>query len=163
MNIAKYIMLMRCTRYPSKKVGVEPHTRGRDVADKLRRTLFPGLPTVNNEKKEVTGTVTEFNDLEASRKVIEEEIILYKEAINVNPDDADSHYKLGILYLLLENKRSALEEYKILKYLFPSMADGIMRKWNIKTPFSNKNKTVKIRRSFTNILGIAHYKVNRMG
>jgi len=88
---------------------------------------------------------------------------LYKEAINVNPDDADSHYKLGILYLLLENKRSALEEYKILKYLFPSMADGIMRKWNIKTPFSNKNKTVKIRRSFTNILGIAHYKVNRMG
>ena len=163
MNIAKYIMLMRCTRYPSKRIGVGPHTTGRDVADKLITTRLPGLPIVENENKEVTGTVTELNVLEASRKVIEEEMILYKEAINVNPDDADSHYKLGVLYLLLENKRSALEEYKILKYLFPSMADGIMRKWNIKTPFSHKNRIVKIRRSFTNILGIAHYKVNRMG
>jgi hypothetical protein len=32
----------------------------------------------------------------------------------------------------------ALEEYKILKDIFPSMADELMRKWNIKTPFQHE-------------------------
>jgi tetratricopeptide (TPR) repeat protein len=42
-----------------------------------------------------------------------------KEAISLKPDDADAHYShsLGITYLILGDKSSALEEYKILKDL----------------------------------------------
>ncbi len=65
MNIAKYIMLMRCTRFPSKKVGIEPFTTGREVANKLIATRLPGLPIVNKKNMEVKGIVKEFDVLGA--------------------------------------------------------------------------------------------------
>ena len=65
MNIAKYIMLMRCTRFPSKTVGIEPFTTGREVANKLISTRLPGLPIVNKENMEVKGIVKEFDVLGA--------------------------------------------------------------------------------------------------
>jgi CBS domain-containing protein len=65
MNIAKYIMLMRCTRFPSKTVGIEPFTTGREVANKLITTRLPGLPIVNKENMEVKGIVKEFDLLGA--------------------------------------------------------------------------------------------------
>lgn len=69
MNIAKYIMLMGCTRSLSKNYGIEPDTKGRDIAHKLISSRLPGLPIVNNkEKNEVVGIITEFNLLGALRE-----------------------------------------------------------------------------------------------
>jgi CBS domain-containing protein len=65
MNIAKYIMLMRCTRFPSKTVGIGPFTTGREVANKLITTRLPGLPVVDKESMEVKGLVNEFDVLGA--------------------------------------------------------------------------------------------------
>ena len=65
MNIAKYIMLMRCTRFSSKTVGIEPCTTGREVANKLISTRLPGLPIVNKKNMEVKGIVKEFDVLGA--------------------------------------------------------------------------------------------------
>ena len=39
----------------------------------------------------------------------------FKQAIKINPDFADAHYNLGAAYLLLNDRGSALEQYKILK------------------------------------------------
>ncbi len=65
MNIAKYIMLMRCTRYPSGKLGVEPQTTGREVANRIVSTRLPGLPIVDKNSREVKGIVNEFDLLGA--------------------------------------------------------------------------------------------------
>ncbi len=45
------------------------------------------------------------------------EIEAYKQAIRINPDDAEAHYNLGVAYISLKDKASALEQYKILKSL----------------------------------------------
>lgn len=95
-------------------------------------------PCVDKKSLKATGEIAESN--EALRKSIEEEIVTYKQAINVNPDDAEAHLIVGILHLLLNNRRSAMEEYKILKELFPSMADALLRKWNIKLPSRYKKQ-----------------------
>jgi tetratricopeptide (TPR) repeat protein len=46
----------------------------------------------------------------------------YKQAIRIKPDDAEAHYLLGITYLIIGDKDSALEEYKILKTLDVELA-----------------------------------------
>jgi len=52
-----------------------------------------------------------------------EAVEAYKQAIRIKPDDADAHLSVGLSYLLLNDKGSALEEYKILKDLDPEKAD----------------------------------------
>jgi tetratricopeptide (TPR) repeat protein len=52
-----------------------------------------------------------------------EEIEAYKQAIRIKPDYAKAHYNLGIVYLILGNKSSALEQYKILKNLDVDLAN----------------------------------------
>jgi len=54
-----------------------------------------------------------------------EAIEAYKEAIRINPDDARAHYNLGVLYILLNDRSSALEEYNILKDLAPHLANEL--------------------------------------
>lgn len=135
MNIAKYVMLLQYTRHLSKRAEVELNTKGKEVVKKLITSNLSGLPIINNEHDIVNGIISEHEILDVIRDWIEEGIISYKQSINVIPDNAEAHLKLGILNLLLKNRRSALEEYKILKKLFPSMADALLRKWNIKTPF----------------------------
>lgn len=72
---------------------------------------------------------------ESARTWIEKRIAAYREIARINRDDAEAHLKRGILHLLLKDRRAAREEYKILRDLYPSMADELMRKWNIKCPF----------------------------
>ena len=48
-----------------------------------------------------------------------------KQAIRFKPDDAEAHYILVIVYLQLNDRGSALEEYKILKTLNPEMANKL--------------------------------------
>nr|MDP6924761.1 tetratricopeptide repeat protein [Candidatus Scalindua sp.] len=51
----------------------------------------------------------------------------FKHAISINPDDADAHLSLGIAYLSLNDRNSALEQYKILKSLDPVLANKLFR------------------------------------
>ena len=54
-----------------------------------------------------------------------EEIESYKQAIRLDPDYADAHYNLGYAYILLNDKESALEQYKILKNLDSERANEL--------------------------------------
>ena len=92
MNIAKYIMLMGCTRFPNKKIGVEPQATGREIADKLTATNLPGVPILDNrENKKVIGVVTEFQLLGALREGMDPdnftaERIMARNPITAEPD-----------------------------------------------------------------------------
>jgi tetratricopeptide (TPR) repeat protein len=72
----------------------------------------------------------------------------FKQAIRIKPDLADAHFNLGIIYLTLNAKGYALEEYKILKDFNPEMADDFfgviykesMSQSEIKLGFKKENK-----------------------
>jgi tetratricopeptide (TPR) repeat protein len=46
-----------------------------------------------------------------------EAIEAYKQTIRIDPDDAQSHVNLDLAYVFLNDRGSALEQYKILKSL----------------------------------------------
>jgi Flp pilus assembly protein TadD len=48
-----------------------------------------------------------------------------KQAIRINPDDPQAHFSMGIVYLSLDDRNSALQEYKILKELDIEMANRL--------------------------------------
>ncbi len=48
-----------------------------------------------------------------------------KQAIRINPDDPQAHYSIGIVFLSLDDRNSALQEYKILKELDLDMANRL--------------------------------------
>jgi hypothetical protein len=122
----------------SKVVAASALTGGKAANTIMTAPSSHGLSSRNirnNRHKKSVDAITECDIIDVLRETIEDEIALYKQSIRANPDDAEMHRRLGILKLLLKKRRSALEEYMILKDLFPSMADELMRKWNIKTPF----------------------------
>ncbi len=47
------------------------------------------------------------------------------QAIRINPDSADAHYNLGLTYAFLNERGSALEQYKILKSLNTDLANKL--------------------------------------
>jgi tetratricopeptide (TPR) repeat protein len=49
----------------------------------------------------------------------------YKQAIKLRPDFAQPHFNLGIVYNALGKKRSALEEYQLLRRLDPERAQKL--------------------------------------
>jgi tetratricopeptide (TPR) repeat protein len=51
----------------------------------------------------------------------------YKQAIRIDPDDADTHYNLGIAYVYLNDRGSAVEQYKILKSLDSELANKLFK------------------------------------
>lgn len=55
----------------------------------------------------------------------QEALAALKQAIRINPDDPQAHYSIGIVYLSLEDRNSALQEYKILKELDIEMANRL--------------------------------------
>jgi Flp pilus assembly protein TadD len=50
-----------------------------------------------------------------------------KQAIRVNPNNAEAHYNLGFAYLMLNDKNSALNEYEILRNLDIKFANKLYR------------------------------------
>ena len=56
---------------------------------------------------------------------LEDAIESFKQAIRIDPDDADAHYNLGIAYLGLNDRGSAMEQYKILKKLDTEKANDL--------------------------------------
>jgi len=55
----------------------------------------------------------------------EEAIEACKQALSINPDFAEAHFNLGMAYINLNNRDSALEQYKILKNLDTEMANDL--------------------------------------
>ena len=47
------------------------------------------------------------------------------QAIRINPDYAEAHYSLGVAYLLIRDRNSALDEYKILEKLDIDLANKL--------------------------------------
>jgi tetratricopeptide (TPR) repeat protein len=54
-----------------------------------------------------------------------EAIESFKQAIKINPDDAKVHISLGLAYLGLNDRGSAMEQYKILKKLDTELANKL--------------------------------------
>ena len=54
-----------------------------------------------------------------------EAIESYKQAIKIDPDHALTHCYLGTSYLLLNDRGSAMEQYKILKKLDTELANKL--------------------------------------
>jgi tetratricopeptide (TPR) repeat protein len=48
-----------------------------------------------------------------------------KQAIRINPDYATAHVNLGVAYVYLNDRGSALEQYKILKSLDSELANQL--------------------------------------
>ena len=48
-----------------------------------------------------------------------------KEEVRENPDDANAHYNLGIAYVDINDRDSALEQYEILKSLESGLANEL--------------------------------------
>ena len=104
MNIAKYIMLMRCTRYPSKRIGVEPDTSGREITNRLITTGLPGLPVIDHGSREVTGIVTEFNVLGALREGMDPDRFTAARIMSQEPVTADIDTPAEeLIEMMLEN------------------------------------------------------------
>ncbi|MBP1696041.1 MAG: hypothetical protein H6Q41_1229, partial [Deltaproteobacteria bacterium] len=55
----------------------------------------------------------------------EEAMDSYKQAIRLKPSLAEAHLNLGMAYLRLGDKGSAIEEYKILKELDKVLANRL--------------------------------------
>lgn len=58
-------------------------------------------------------------------KTYSKSIEAYKQIIRINPDCAEVHYSLGVAYLLIRDRDSALNEYKILEELDIDLANKL--------------------------------------
>ena len=143
MNITGYITLLQWKHYPLGKTHARQHISGRTSFKNRIKTRLADIFIVKSGKHSVTGSLTN-NNLEILRGVVEDKIMLYSQAVHIDQYDAEAHFRLGYFHLFLKNKHLALEEYKILKDLFPSMADELLRKWNIKTPFQHEKQERKL-------------------
>jgi tetratricopeptide (TPR) repeat protein len=56
----------------------------------------------------------------------QEAIEVFQQAIRIKPDHANAHYNLGEVYLGLNDRNAAMEEYDILKNLDPQKADVLL-------------------------------------
>jgi tetratricopeptide (TPR) repeat protein len=52
----------------------------------------------------------------------------YNQAIRIKPDHANAHFGLGLTYLLLNDRSSALDEYKMLKDLDLQLANELFNR-----------------------------------
>ena len=101
--------------------AVDLYIRGQVCKDQSKNEKMIGLF--------VSFYMTLFNAFEAEEEEEgeeEEEVVSLKQAIRDNPDDAQAHYNLGAAYLLLNDRGSALKQYKILKSLDPELAKKLI-------------------------------------
>ncbi|MCK5505568.1 MAG: CBS domain-containing protein, partial [Thermodesulfovibrionia bacterium] len=89
LNIAKYLMLVRCTQYRSKMVSVSLEETGRTIANKLITTRLPGVPVVDSRNKKVVGIVTEFDILSALRGGMDLDKLTAENIMSGAPETAD--------------------------------------------------------------------------
>jgi Flp pilus assembly protein TadD len=56
-----------------------------------------------------------------------EAVSSFKEALSIQPSDDFAHYQLGLTYLQIGDKESAMVEYKTLKKLNSHHAEQLLR------------------------------------
>ena len=95
--------------------------------------IIPSVVIADSEKssrKEIKDAEYYYNlgvDCANSDKY-QEAIDAFKQAIRIKPDYALAHYRLGCTYLILGDKDSVMEEYKILKRLDKEKANILFNK-----------------------------------
>lgn len=57
----------------------------------------------------------------------EDALEVFKQIAASNPESPSAHYQLGLTYLKIGDKQSAMNEYNILKALSPQLADALHR------------------------------------
>jgi len=55
----------------------------------------------------------------------EEAIESFKQAIKIDPEHTEANYNLGVAYINLKDRGSAMEQYKILKKLDTELANKL--------------------------------------
>lgn len=50
----------------------------------------------------------------------------FKDALAIRPSDAETHFRLGHLYVVLVNKKAAIDEYELLKKLNAKLAEKLL-------------------------------------
>lgn len=108
MNIAKYLMLVRCTQYRSKKVSVSLTETGRKIAHKLITTRLPALPVVDSDSRKVVGIVSEFHILDALRNGMDIDKFTAERIMSREPETADIDSPVEDLIEMMLNKNSAM-------------------------------------------------------
>ena len=76
------------------------------------------------EKLSTEELASQIGKSESELKEIDEKIIAYSETIKSNPDDADAHFNLGILYEKKMKFKDAISEYQQAINLKPDFVDA---------------------------------------
>ncbi len=102
-----------------KRVIMRSETQSDMLNNKIDKTEEKQTLAYNNEWMKPS---------ELAKKVLgdKEAIEVYKQAIKINPEDAKAHFGLGVAYHVLNDRDSALKEYKILKTLDLEKADELL-------------------------------------
>lgn len=88
-----------------------------------RRAIKENLPFFDyRDKSVVAGWHAQLGSLYSQLRRYQEAIDACKQAISLDPNLPDSHFTLGLIYWVLGDKDSALQEYKILKSLDEQLA-----------------------------------------
>ena len=59
---------------------------------------------------------------------VEEAIEAYKQAVKINPDDADAHYNLGLAYGISGMYKKAIASFKQAIRIDPEMANRLFKR-----------------------------------
>ncbi|MCD6405293.1 MAG: tetratricopeptide repeat protein [Planctomycetes bacterium] len=94
-----------------------PGVRGRPAANRKEGQANRGNQMTNDFVSRALRAMQDGN--------YEDAIAEFKEAIRINPDDAEAHYGLGVAYFKQGNRSAALDEYKILKDLDKDRANRL--------------------------------------
>jgi len=83
-------------------------------------------------KKETSSSLVEFiayrnnGALFSKHERWNEAVSAYQQAIRFKPDDARVHYNLAMAHLMINDKDSALKEYRVLKDLDKDLANRLL-------------------------------------
>ena len=119
MSIAEYITFMRDALYQLPQTESTQSASGEGSADGLRDILV-----------KLNSVVMRDEIMEAAKN--------YRQAVRIKPEDPELHYELGVTSLLLKDRHTAREEYRILKDLDVRLANELLHHWNVRTPWSSR-------------------------
>jgi tetratricopeptide (TPR) repeat protein len=128
------------------------------IVDLDDEPVFPTQPSEPQETVEETVNATVIDEIKGPETYLElasayssegkykEALEAYRKASNMSGADVpEIHYNLGITYLMLDDRGSALKEYKILEDTDPVRADTLYRKTVEKILSEKDNKyTVQV-------------------
>ena len=85
------------------------------IKDKVQSKEIVALDTILKDYKKTARYWFYLGNAYIKSGMYKEAIEAYKQSIRINPDDSKTHYNLCLSYLLLKDKESAMNEYRILE------------------------------------------------